>query len=138
MSPIKVSAAVLIKDDLIFCARRAAHKSMAGLWEFPGGKVERDESASEGLVRELREEFGIETQVIRRLMETTHQYDHQSITLIAFHVVHISGDFICTDHDAIQWLPRHKLIKLTWSAADIPIVMALVNGTIGRDCPNLG
>ncbi len=125
MNIIDVTAAVIEKDGLFFCARRAPHKPMAGLWEFPGGKIEDKESYVGCLERELKEEFSIQAKVIKFLLTTRHHYENQVVVLHVYRVAHLSGEFICTDHDQFQWLPLSELDTLHWSEADLPIILYL-------------
>ncbi|TXR54718.1 (deoxy)nucleoside triphosphate pyrophosphohydrolase [Reinekea thalattae] len=128
---IDVTAAVIVKDDRICCARRAAHKEHAGYWEFPGGKLELGETLEQCLVRELAEELAIEVRVERFLLTSRHRYPDKIIDLHAFQVRWLCGDFNCVDHDLIRWLPLSELQQLPWSAADIPIIDHLLAQTIG-------
>jgi len=125
-TPILVTAAVIENNGKILCARRAQGQHLEGYWEFPGGKVEAKESVTNCLIRELNEEFGIESKVTKYLMETTHHYEDKSVCLVAFYVEHLSGDFELRDHDAIEWLPVDQLSTLKWAPADVPIVDKLI------------
>ena len=92
------------------------------MWEFPGGKLENGESPESCLARELTEEFGIETKVGRYLGESVHDYGVKTIKLLAYHVIHISGDFCLSDHDELRWLSRAELYDVEWAPADIPLL----------------
>ena len=72
--PIIVTAAIMVKANKVFAARRNPGSHMAGFWEFPGGKIETGETPEACLVRELFEEFGIVTQVGIFFGENTHDY----------------------------------------------------------------
>ena len=123
---LKVSAAIILKDNLVLLAKRAAHKHMGGFWEFPGGKVEKGETAAESLVRELREELGIETKVISEFHRNIHQYEEKEVLLISFIVEQISGDIKLLDHDEIDWVKKEDLLSYKLAPADIPIVEKLM------------
>jgi 8-oxo-dGTP diphosphatase len=107
---ITVTAAVIQKDNRLFAARRKAGLHLGGLWEFPGGKLEKGESPRECLARELAEEFGIEAHVGRLLGENIHDYGEKIIKLKAYHVTHIGGEFHLREHDELRWLRKEKYV----------------------------
>lgn len=119
---IDVVCAIMRNDEgKIFIARRAAHKSMSGRWEFPGGKVEEGETPQEALKREMEEEFGVTIEVGEYVGENVHHYSTFSIRLIAFESTHLIGEFGLTDHDQIDWVPAEELMHVNLAEADIPI-----------------
>ena len=121
---IDVSAGIIVKGNKILAARRKTGLHLAGFWEFPGGKVEPNESAENCLVRELKEEFGIDTIVTNYVGDNYHDYGEKTIHLIAFLVEHLSGEIQLIDHDEIKWLTINELDSLKWAEADIPLVQA--------------
>lgn len=126
MSPIPVVAAVITNENNeILIARRAAHKSQAGKWEFPGGKVEKGEDHKTALQRELKEEFSIEVEIREYIGEESFCYPECSINLIAYRSKKISGDFNLTDHDTIEWILPSNLINYNLAEADIWLIEKL-------------
>lgn len=123
-STIDVSAGIIVKNFKILAARRKKGLHLAGFWEFPGGKVETGETPKDCLIRELNEEFGIETRIGDFVAENLHAYGEKVVRLIAYRVEHLSGDFQLTDHDQIKWLSLHELDAVEWAEADIPLVQA--------------
>ncbi len=123
---ITVTAAIIEKNGLILAARKKPGLHLAGYWEFPGGKVEGQETAEECLKRELKEELGIRCEVGAFFAESVHDYGIRTIRLLAYHVIHCDGDFQLSDHDEIRWLPADALQNLHWAPADIPIVHRLI------------
>lgn len=119
---IDVAAAVILKNDRIFAARRKPGMHLEGYWEFPGGKVEENETPEQCLFRELREELCITTEVGRYIGENAHDYGSKIIRLMAYEVVHVSGDFRLIDHDEFCWLGIDELGTIDWAPADIPLV----------------
>jgi 8-oxo-dGTP diphosphatase len=126
--PLPVVAAVL-EDGAgrVFVAQRPAHKHLALKWEFPGGKIEAHESPAAALARELREELGIEIEIVRALPIFEHDYGD---IVIAMH------PFVCRlaprssaphahEHAALRWVSPAELATLDLAAADLPIVAAL-------------
>ncbi len=125
--PIIVTAAIMVKANKVFAARRNPGSHMAGFWEFPGGKIETCETPEACLVRELFEEFGIVTQVGAFFGENTHDYGTKTIQLLAYQVTHVSGEFELMAHDQSRWLSPDELDQVKWAPADIPLV-ALYRG----------
>jgi mutator protein MutT len=122
LKTINVVAAIIVKQNTILAARRKPGLHLAGYWEFPGGKVESNESPEAALIRELKEEFNIESAVQYFVGENTHHYGDKTIKLSAFRVEHISGSFELEDHDEIRWLRPDELYELNWAPADIPLI----------------
>lgn len=124
---ITVTAAIIIKDGLILAARRKSGLHLAGFWEFPGGKLEKDEAPQTCLARELYEELGIEVEIGRFIGESLFEYPEKTIRLLGYITTHTGGDFTLIDHDEIKWLPPNLLSTLQWAPADIPLIEALLN-----------
>jgi len=125
MKTITVTAAILKRGDKYFIAKRKEGKHLAGMWEFPGGKLENNETREECLDRELYEEFGIKTNVRDLVSESTHEYDGIIVHLIAYNVEYISGEFKPIDHDEIAWVSRDEMNSYNFAPADLPIIEAL-------------
>ena len=121
-SIINVAAGIIVENNKVLAARRKPGLHLAGFWEFPGGKIEQGESPEQCLERELREKFGVGTQVTDYIGENIHSYDDKTIRLIAYQVEHLSGDFQLRDHDKIQWVAIPELDSLVWAEADIPLI----------------
>lgn len=122
---IEVTAAILFNESKILITRRAPNKHLAGLWEFPGGKIEEGETPQECLKRELEEELGIVVKVGEFFMENQHQYDEKLILLKSFYCELISGEIILKDHDQIEWVEKSEFHKYQFAPADIPFIKAL-------------
>lgn len=119
---ILVVAALLVVDGKILLARRRPGKSLAGFWEFPGGKIENGESPEEALERELREEFSIETRTGKLLGTNRHHYPDFQIELSAYWSELLSGEFRLTDHDEVRWVAPQELSQFRLAPADVPFV----------------
>ena len=127
MKKIEVVAAVIVNEkNEIFCARRKNDGPLALKWEFPGGKIEKGESLTEALVREIEEEFSTKIKVNDFIMTVKHQYETFHITMHAFFATVINGDLVLNEHTDFKWLKNEELFSLDWAEADIPIVKALV------------
>jgi 8-oxo-dGTP diphosphatase len=86
-----VTAGIIQKEGCVLLARRGPGEKLAGLWEFPGGKVESGEAPEQSLARELFEELGIVARIGKTVGESSHQYEHGSFRLIAFLVDNVEG-----------------------------------------------
>lgn len=123
---ISVTAAIIIRDNLILAARKRAGLHLAGYWEFPGGKLEEGEDPRECLARELEEELGIRCEVGEFLTESVFAYPGKTVRLLGYLTSHTGGNFRLSDHDELRWLEVHRLKTLQWAPADIPLVDALI------------
>ncbi len=124
---IKVVGAVIIENNKILCAQRSKSMSLPFLWEFPGGKIEQDESPEEALIRELKEEMNCVVEVAEKVTTTVHEYDFATIELTTYYTKIIEGDIQLTEHNQIKWLTRSELSSLEWAPADIPAVELIKN-----------
>ena len=122
---IEVVGAVLVHDGRVFAAKRGPGKSMAGYWEFPGGKVEADETPEEALARELREELKIDVTVGEFIVTATHEADTAVIELSTYLCTIIEGVPVLTEHEEFRWIPDSQLSDVEWAPADIPTVELL-------------
>lgn len=128
-SPIRVVGAVFVDGDRVLACRKAPGKSLAGLWEFPGGKIEPGESPEEALARELSEELSLTAVVGDKVATTVHTYDFATIELTTFLCTIQSGELVLTDHDATRWVTAAEAQTLDWAPADIPAV-ALISSRL--------
>lgn len=122
---IKVVGAVLVHDGRVFAAKRGPGKSMAGYWEFPGGKVEAYETPEAALARELREELKIDVTVGEFIVTATHEAGTTVIELSTYLCTIIEGVPVLTEHEEFRWLPVSELSDVEWAPADIPTVELL-------------
>lgn len=106
----------------IFIARRREGKSMAGFWEFPGGKQEKGETEQACIQRELLEELGMQVNVGAKLGENEHHYENFSIRLIAYKCEFISATYELTDHDEYAWVEPKDLQSYDLAEADVPFL----------------
>ncbi|MBQ8436165.1 MAG: (deoxy)nucleoside triphosphate pyrophosphohydrolase [Alphaproteobacteria bacterium] len=122
----QVSAGIIIYHGKILIARRNHHKSLSGMWEFPGGKQEVGETLPECLKREIMEELQLEITVGDFFMQSVYEYEHGAICLNAYYA-YADSDKICfhSDHDSLKWITPDELDDYDFSPADIPIKNAL-------------
>lgn len=126
--PLIVTAAALIDaQSRIFVQRRPEGKSMGGLWEFPGGKIEPNETPEMAIIRELREELGIETEAacLAPASFSTGQIGDRALLLLLYVCRKWEGQVVPTEASAHQWLPSHQLFSLDMPPADRPLVAML-------------
>jgi len=91
-------------------------------WEFPGGKIEPNESPEDCLIREIKEELNIAIEIIQRLEPNKHAYPAINIQLIPFICKTIGGEIQLKEHANFKWLNTNELLDLDWAEADIPII----------------
>ncbi|MFI5336862.1 MAG: (deoxy)nucleoside triphosphate pyrophosphohydrolase [Opitutales bacterium] len=132
-SPIPVVCAVIERDGTVLVAQRPAHKHLARQWEFPGGKVEAGEAPAAAIVREIREELGVEFVVGRALPSFTHAYA-EVIEMIPFvgRLGPGSPEPRALEHLAIRWVPPAELTALDLAPADHPVVADYLRSGLGR------
>lgn len=115
---INVVGAVIVRNGKILCAQRGEGKSLAGFWEFPGGKIEVHETAREALHREIEEELLCEVEVADEICASSYDYDFGTVTLTSFICHLLSGTPQLTEHQAIRWLAPSEISGLDWAPAD--------------------
>ncbi|MBL0374685.1 8-oxo-dGTP diphosphatase MutT [Rhizobium sp. KVB221] len=125
-----VAACALIDaDGRILLSQRPEGKSLAGLWEFPGGKVEVGETPEEALIRELREELGVETKVacLAPLTFASHTYDDFHLLMPLYICRRYEGIARGLEGQAIKWVRAKDLRNYPMPPADDPLVPFLVD-----------
>lgn len=122
---IKVVAAAIKKDGKYFCAQRPEGKSLGGLWEFPGGKLESGESPEEALVREIQEEFASVIQILSYVNEASYDYDFGTVVMKTYEAELLSGELSLLEHQNSTWLAPSELHQLNWAPVDRPAVELL-------------
>ena len=125
---VLVAAAALINDQSeVLLAQRPDGKSMAGLWEFPGGKVEQGETPEFALMRELEEELGIESRptCYHPIAFASHTYDDFHLLMPVFALRVWKGEVIAKEHKALEWVRPLDMPKYDMPKADIPLIATL-------------
>jgi 8-oxo-dGTP diphosphatase len=122
-----VAAALMGPDQKILIQKRPTGKPMAGLWEFPGGKVEAGEGLAAGLVRELREELGINVQEanLEPFAFTSVAGDQDDLILLLYLIRHWQGEPQALIADELCWCSADQLTEFDMPPADVPLVTRL-------------
>ena len=110
----------------VLITQRPAGKWMAGLWEFPGGKIEPSETARQALTRELAEELGVRVLSCVPLLELSHDYPERRVQLSVWNVLAFEGEPTGLEGQRLRWLPPAALYAEPMLPADWPIVDTLV------------
>lgn len=119
---INVTCAIIIIDNKILVTQRSEKMKLPLKWEFPGGKLQENESEIECIKREIKEELNIEIDVINRLSNSVYDYGTFKINLIPFIANYLLGEIRLTEHKEYRILEKSELSLLDWAQADIPIV----------------
>ncbi len=125
MDAIEVSAGLVFRDGKLLITQRYADAHLGGLWEFPGGKREGDESFEACLARELREELGIEI-AVRELVETVeHEYPEKRVLLKFFRCEWLAHEPRPLGCPAFAWVTGEELSRYEFPAADAQLIERL-------------
>lgn len=125
---IRVVCGIIYKEDRILLTRRKKGKSLEGFWEFPGGKVEKEETDTTALKRELKEELGLEISELKYFSENKHDYNSFTILLVAYECKTLVDPKKLADHDKFKWVRINDIKKFYLSDADKPILEKLELG----------
>ena len=122
---IEVSAALIFRGGKLLITQRHAKSHLGGLWEFPGGKREPGETFEQCLVREIREELGVEISVGKLFKEISHDYPEKSVLLKFFICKLLSGEPEPLDCAAIKWIEKPEVDAHQFPAADARLLEKL-------------
>lgn len=130
MKILLVAACALVDaDNRVLIAQRPEGKSMAGLWEFPGGKVEDGETPEDCLIRELKEELGVTTwkSCLAPLSFASHSYDTFHLLMPLYVCRRWEGNVRAVEHQAIKWVRPVRLRDYPMPPADEPLIPPLID-----------
>ncbi|ABG60339.1 (deoxy)nucleoside triphosphate pyrophosphohydrolase [Cytophaga hutchinsonii] len=122
---IAVVCAVIKQQDSYFIAQRSAKMKMPLKWEFPGGKVEKGETNAQAIMREMKEEFDVNVEVIQEHPFYLHQYPNFILQLSPMEVEITSGKLTLKEHANYRWVAVKDLFTYDFSEGDVNIVKAL-------------
>jgi len=124
---IKVVGAIIEnKNNEILCALRSPTMTIPNTWEFPGGKIEGNETLKEAIEREIKEELSCDVEFIDSFNDNTHEYDKFTVNLITTKCRLMAGTPTAYEHSKLIWLHRENLLSLKWSPADMAAVNQLL------------
>jgi 8-oxo-dGTP diphosphatase len=123
---LRVTAAIIREKGKVLIAQRMRNSLFGLKWEFPGGKVEGDESPEECLRRELKEELGIETENLGLFTTTKYSYKDFDVELLFYNVRRVSGDLQLNSHERLAWVGIDELQDYDFVEADIPIIKKIM------------
>ncbi|QWB99817.1 (deoxy)nucleoside triphosphate pyrophosphohydrolase [Mycoplasmatota bacterium] len=123
MKTIEVVAAIIKKDHKFLCAQRPNDGRYLSLkWEFPGGKIEDNETPEDALRREIQEELELNISVKEFYFTVDHTYPDFRLIMHAYLCEMEEETFTLVEHNSIKWVSPSELMNLDWAEADLPIV----------------
>lgn len=122
---VKVAVGVIVREQMFFLTRRHEDAHQGGKWEFPGGKVERDETVAEALFRELKEEIDIDTLACQSLISIEHDYGDKAVCLDVYLVDNFSGEPSPQEGQESGWFSLVELENIDFPIANVAIVKQL-------------
>ncbi len=115
---IEVVAGIIYKNNKFLIAQRNLKKDQGGLWEFPGGKVEKNESYENALIREIKEELNADIEVDEYVGENVHHYPEKDIKLIFYKAKLLSEQIELLEHESYEWITKEEKDKFEFAGAD--------------------
>ena len=123
---ITVVAALIKKDGKVLIAKRSTgDENVFGKWEFPGGKVEVNETEENAIEREINEEFEMNIKAIRFIVNNICEYPKKTVDLRLYECEYLNGDFKLHDHSEYAWVEVSKILDYDLAEADIPLAKFL-------------
>ena len=130
---IIVVATSICDGNLVLVGRRSENQGLAGLWEFPGGKVEEGETHKEALIREIKEELGCGIVVGKFIGRSVVSMETKSIEMHLYASVISYGSPVNLEHEELRWISVEEFNCLEWAPADVPLLAPLENYLMGQD-----
>ena len=115
---VDVVAAVIKKDNLFLVANRSFEANSAGIWEFPGGKVEEEETFASALIREIEEELSLKIQVGNKITSIDLKGSDKHISVHYFYALIVSGQITLNVHSEFKWVERDQLSSFKYIDGD--------------------
>jgi 8-oxo-dGTP diphosphatase len=124
---LNVVCAIVLKEGKILVTQRSEQMKLPLKWEFPGGKLETNESEIECIKRELLEELNIQIVIINKMPNSVYNYGEVVINLIPYLARYDFGEIKLLEHKAYKFVEKEELLLLDWAEADLPIVQHFLN-----------
>lgn len=125
MKTIQVSAAIIMNENKILATQRGYGEFKDG-WEFPGGKIEKGETAEQALIREINEELNVSVEISSKLKTVDYDYPEFHLTMHCFLCIIKSGTLLLKEHKSARWLCKEELGEVNWLPADREVISELV------------
>jgi len=125
MKKFDVVAAIIVKNNKFFIAQRNRNKHMGLCWEFPGGKVEKNENFEQALKREIKEELNISILINKKIGVENYQDNKINVKLHYYLCSHIDGEFILNEHEDSAWVAKNEFNKYNFAEGDKDIISLL-------------
>lgn len=122
-----VTCGIIMSQNKVLITQRPSHKTLPLKWEFPGGKIEDNETPELCIVRELKEELSIDFLIREKLSTVVHDYGHIIVEMIPFLGITSSSKIILFEHLALEWVLPEQLLSFDLAPADIPIVKEIIH-----------
>ena len=125
MKKVNVSAAIIVKDNKYFIAKRNKDKHLGGYFEFPGGKQDDNETLEQTVIREIKEELNVDITVDRKLGEEHYSDEKINVHLHYFFCTIIKGDIVLKEHEEAAWVSKEEFNKYKFAEGDKDIISLL-------------
>lgn len=122
VEPIHAAVGILKQNDQVLIAKRPAHKPYSGYWEFPGGKIEFNETSEDALKREWFEEINIRILKANFLFEQLHAYPEKTVLLEVWEVLHFEGELCPQENQELAWVKASDLSAFQLLDGCLPII----------------
>lgn len=126
MKKIEVVAAIIHKGNCYLATQRG-YGDFEGMWEFPGGKIEKGESREDALKREIKEELDVEVKIEKFLCTVDYDYPNFHLTMHCYHCSVGDGVIKLLEHLSAKWLTKDELKQVEWLPADVEVVKRLLS-----------
>jgi len=124
---IPVSSGLIIQNNKVLIGLRSESDNGGGLWEFPGGKIEIDESSEDAVIRELNEELDIVVHKPKKIMQYLHRFKYLIYDISFFEVVSFKGSIKKIVHDELKWVDLSSINNYNFISGDLLIIEGLIN-----------
>ena len=124
---IPVSSGLIIQNNKVLIGLRSKSDNGGGLWEFPGGKIDIDESSVDAVIRELNEELNIVVYKPKKIMQYLHRFKNLIYDISFFEVVSFKGSIKKIVHDELAWVDLSSINNYNFISGDLLIIEGLIN-----------
>ena len=124
---IPVSSGLIIQNNKVLIGLRSESDNGGGLWEFPGGKIEINESSEDAVIRELNEELGIVVRKPKKIMQYLHRFKNLIYDISFFEVISFKGSIKKIVHDELEWVDLDSIKNYNFISGDLLIIDRLIN-----------